>query len=148
MTEKSAEMSEFLDPGSGHSKDFGTRHGDQREHLPAGDDQFFVAGPDDSKTAPKAASLHLFQDTAHLELVSKNGRRAIVDLGPDDDGKFFSQRHLVQAHPHLFSEVGSRGFDEAQVGDIVHHGGAISVEKHHVDGCGNGGSLRWLAHGG
>lgn len=77
----------------------------------------------------------------HDQLVAQHRRLAVVDLRPHDHRIDLGVSHIDQPHPELLREQRPRDLDETQVGDVVHHGGAIGVEKHHLHFGGDGRSL-------
>ena len=142
-------MGETRGPIGRQAHGFSGRHLDDGEHLSGGDDERTIGRPANLEGAPKAEAVHAFQPAVDDELVAEDGGFAVVDLGADDDGVKVRAGHVHEAHAELLGEQGAGDFDEAEVGDVVDHGGAVGVEKHDLHGdfeagnfCGGGvGSL-------
>ena len=111
---------------------FPLRHLNDREHLAAFGDQRFVDRAHDPERAPEPDALQAIEPAFHHEPIAQFRRAPVIDFRPDHHRIFLRLGHLGEAEPEFFGEKGARDFDEAQVGDVMDDGGAVGIEKHHL----------------
>ena len=128
-------------PILGKTNGFAGGHLDNGEHLARHRDDGFIRGTANFESAPEPQPLDAFQSPVNDQPIPEFSRAFVVDLRPHDDGIVLRGGHFHEAHAELFREQRACHFDEPQVDDIVHHAGAIRIEKHHLDGRFNTRSL-------
>lgn len=126
------EMGKPARPIRGQRDWFSIGHPNDAKHLAGLRDERAVRGTFHLERAPKSETLDAFEPSFNDQPVGEPRGLLVVDLGPENDWINIPFRHAREAHPKLLSEQGSGNLDEAQVCDIVHHPGAIGVEKHHL----------------
>ena len=88
--------------------------------------------PPDLKAAPKANPLQPIEPAVDAQTIAQFGGAPVVDFRPHDHGISLRLGHLDQLHTEFFGQQGAGGFDETQVGDVVHDGPTIGIEEHHL----------------
>jgi hypothetical protein len=113
--------------------------------LAAFDNQFLVAKPPNLESAPKARAFDPIEPAIDTQPIAKFRCPAIIDFRSNHNRILLGLRHFDQLHPKFLGKQSARGFDEAKVGNVMHHPTAVGIEEHDLDfGLDARG---WIAHG-
>src|SRR4051812_25887948 len=83
------------------AQQFGGRHFDNRETLPALRDERFVDRTRDTKRAPEAHALDAIEPAVYDETITEFRRAAVIDFGADNDRVFLFLAHLDELQAEL-----------------------------------------------